>query len=124
MVQYGHTFQTLNPLAPSSCPSPSLPLQVPLKQGLEMLQIFNRFSASTSILEDFQFYDHRQSALQEQKARRGPPGAHQGHQGPPHHMGGGGGRYGGPHQQQHRGMARHRPQAWDKNVSGSRLVFE
>eukprot|EP00270_Netrium_digitus_P015999 TRINITY_DN5668_c0_g1_i5.p1 TRINITY_DN5668_c0_g1~~TRINITY_DN5668_c0_g1_i5.p1 ORF type:complete len:314 (-),score=104.15 TRINITY_DN5668_c0_g1_i5:185-1126(-) len=43
--------------------------EVEMQQGLEMLRIFKSYSAKTSILDDFGFYDSRQKALQEKKAQ-------------------------------------------------------
>lgn len=42
-------------------------LQVGLKQGLEMLQIFKNYSAKTSLLDDFTFYENREKSLIEKK---------------------------------------------------------
>lgn len=44
--------------------------QVKLEQGIEMLKIFKDHEAETSILDDFNFYDEREKALQERKARQ------------------------------------------------------
>jgi len=45
-------------------------LQVRFEQGIEMLSIFKGFPSKTSILDDFQFYENRQQALQEKRARQ------------------------------------------------------
>ncbi|KAI3763626.1 hypothetical protein L2E82_13610 [Cichorium intybus] len=42
-------------------------IQVGLKQGLEMLEIFKRYSAKTSLLDDLSFYGNREKML---KAKR------------------------------------------------------
>jgi hypothetical protein len=44
-------------------------LQVKLEQGLEMLKIFKDHDDDASILDDFDFYEEREKALQENKAR-------------------------------------------------------
>ncbi|XP_077238628.1 YTH domain-containing protein ECT4-like [Tasmannia lanceolata] len=44
--------------------------EVKLEQGLEMLTIFNEYESDTSILDDFDFYEGRQKAMQERKARQ------------------------------------------------------
>ncbi|KAG5564832.1 hypothetical protein RHGRI_000884 [Rhododendron griersonianum] len=44
--------------------------EVKLEQGIEMLKIFKDHEAETSILDDFNFYDEREKALQERKARQ------------------------------------------------------
>ena len=41
-----------------------------LDQGLEMLSIFKKHEADMSILDDFDFYEERQKAMQERKARQ------------------------------------------------------
>lgn len=45
-------------------------LQVKLEQGIEMLNIFKNYETDMSILDDFDFYEGRQNAMQEQKARQ------------------------------------------------------
>ena len=40
-----------------------------LEQGLEMLKIFKNHDDDASILDDFDFYEEREKALQENKAR-------------------------------------------------------
>lgn len=45
-------------------------LQVKLDQGLEMLSIFKKHEADMSILDDFYFYEERQKAMQQRKARQ------------------------------------------------------
>ncbi|GAB4851462.1 hypothetical protein Ancab_030864 [Ancistrocladus abbreviatus] len=44
--------------------------EVKLEQGIQVLKIFKLHSSKTSILDDFQFYEARERALQEKKARR------------------------------------------------------
>ncbi|XP_058113450.1 YTH domain-containing protein ECT4-like isoform X2 [Magnolia sinica] len=44
--------------------------EVGLEQGLEMLNIFKNYEADMSILDDFGFYEDRQKAMQERKARQ------------------------------------------------------
>ncbi|XP_040935354.1 YTH domain-containing protein ECT4 isoform X7 [Gossypium hirsutum] len=44
--------------------------EVRLEQGIEMLNIFKSFETDTSILDDFDFYEDRQKAMQERKARQ------------------------------------------------------
>ena len=44
--------------------------QVKLEQGIGMLNIFKSFASKTSILDDFQFYENRQRALTEKRARQ------------------------------------------------------
>lgn len=44
--------------------------EVKLEQGLEMLSIFKKHEADMSILDDFDFYEERQKAMQERKARQ------------------------------------------------------
>ncbi|XP_077216510.1 YTH domain-containing protein ECT4-like isoform X1 [Tasmannia lanceolata] len=41
-----------------------------LEQGLEILNIFKNYESDTSILDDFNFYEARQKAMQERKARQ------------------------------------------------------
>lgn len=38
-------------------------LQVGLKQGLEMLSIFKSYTAKSSLLDDFKFYENREKSL-------------------------------------------------------------
>lgn len=45
-------------------------LQVKLEQGIEILNIFKNYETDTSILDDFEFYEDRQKAMQERKARQ------------------------------------------------------
>ncbi|KAL5974232.1 hypothetical protein ACLOJK_030896 [Asimina triloba] len=44
--------------------------EVGLEQGLEMLKIFKNYDSDMSILDDFAFYEDRQKAMQERKARQ------------------------------------------------------
>ncbi|CAM6103055.1 unnamed protein product [Calypogeia fissa] len=44
--------------------------EVKFEQGLEMLNIFKSYASKTSILDDFQFYESRQRAMQEKRARQ------------------------------------------------------
>ncbi|CAA7406993.1 unnamed protein product [Spirodela intermedia] len=44
--------------------------EVKLEQGLEMLNIFKNHEARMSILDDFDFYEERQKAMQERKAHQ------------------------------------------------------
>lgn len=44
--------------------------QVKLQQGIEMLTIFKNYETDMSILDDFDFYEDRQKAMQERKARQ------------------------------------------------------
>ncbi|KAJ6381255.1 hypothetical protein OIU77_030021 [Salix suchowensis] len=46
--------------------------EVKLEQGIEMLKIFKDHDAPTSILDDFEFYDQRERALKERKAKQQP----------------------------------------------------
>lgn len=41
-----------------------------LPQGIEMLAIFKNYETDVSILDDFDFYEDRQKAMQERKARQ------------------------------------------------------
>lgn len=41
-----------------------------LKQGIELLKIFNDYDARISIVDDFEFYDDRERSLKERKARQ------------------------------------------------------
>ncbi|XP_002964858.2 YTH domain-containing family protein 2 isoform X1 [Selaginella moellendorffii] len=43
--------------------------EVQLDQGLEMLRIFKNYNSSTSILDDFQYYENRQILMQEKRSR-------------------------------------------------------
>ncbi|XP_077251040.1 YTH domain-containing protein ECT2-like [Tasmannia lanceolata] len=47
--------------------------EVKLSQGIEMLNIFKNYSAKTSILDDFGFYESRQKAMQDKKIRQLTP---------------------------------------------------
>ena len=40
-----------------------LSLQVGLKQGVEMLNIFKSYTEKTSLLDDFGFYENREKSL-------------------------------------------------------------
>ncbi|XP_057768124.1 YTH domain-containing protein ECT1 [Salvia miltiorrhiza] len=44
--------------------------EVKLEQGIEMLMIFKNHDAETSLLDDFNFYDEREKALLERKAKQ------------------------------------------------------
>ncbi|KAI4329467.1 hypothetical protein L6164_021726 [Bauhinia variegata] len=44
--------------------------EVKLQQGIEMLTIFKNYATDMSILDDFDFYEDRQKAMQERKARQ------------------------------------------------------
>jgi hypothetical protein len=44
--------------------------EVKLEQGIEMLQIFKNYETETSILDDFDFYEDRQKAMEERKSRQ------------------------------------------------------
>lgn len=44
--------------------------EVRFDKGMEMLNIFKNFVFKTSILDDFQFYENRQKAMQEKRARQ------------------------------------------------------
>ncbi|XP_057967912.1 YTH domain-containing protein ECT2 isoform X3 [Malania oleifera] len=44
--------------------------EVKLEQGIEMLNIFKNYETDVSILDDFDFYEERQKAMQERKARQ------------------------------------------------------
>ncbi|KAM1924866.1 hypothetical protein ACFX13_032213 [Malus domestica] len=44
--------------------------EVNLKQGIELLKIFNDFDARTSIIDDFEFYDERENSLKERKVKQ------------------------------------------------------
>lgn len=43
-----------------------------LEQGLQMLTIFKNHEAETTILEDFEFYEQREKALQENRRQQQP----------------------------------------------------
>lgn len=43
-----------------------------LEQGLQMLTIFKSHEAETTILEDFDFYEQREKALQENRRQQQP----------------------------------------------------
>ncbi|XP_038994094.1 YTH domain-containing protein ECT2-like isoform X2 [Hibiscus syriacus] len=44
--------------------------EVEFEQGIEMINIFKNYEGRSSILDDFYFYEERQKAMQERKARR------------------------------------------------------
>eukprot|EP01018_Ginkgo_biloba_P026777 Gb_38284 [translate_table: standard] len=44
--------------------------EVKFEQGIEMLNIFKNYVSKMSILDDFQFYESRQKAMQEKRARQ------------------------------------------------------
>ncbi|CAN0840305.1 YTH domain-containing protein ECT2 [Linum grandiflorum] len=44
--------------------------EVKLEQGIEMLNIFKKYETDMSILDDFEFYEDREKAMQERKARQ------------------------------------------------------
>ncbi|XWS34559.1 hypothetical protein CRYUN_Cryun21dG0048600 [Craigia yunnanensis] len=44
--------------------------EVEFQQGIEMLNIFKNYESHSSILDDFYFYEERQKAMQERKARQ------------------------------------------------------
>ncbi|XP_019448459.1 PREDICTED: uncharacterized protein LOC109351410 isoform X2 [Lupinus angustifolius] len=44
--------------------------EVKLQQGIEILTIFKNYETEVSILDDFDFYEDRQKAMQERKARQ------------------------------------------------------
>lgn len=48
-------------------------LQVKFHQGIEMLMIFKNYASSTSILDDFDFYENRQKIMQEKRIRQSVP---------------------------------------------------
>ena len=50
-------------------------MQVKLEQGLQMLTIFKNHEAETTILEDFDFYEQREKALQENRRQQQPGSA-------------------------------------------------
>lgn len=45
-------------------------MQIVLKQGLEMLNIFKSYSAKTSLLDDFNFYEKREKSLNTKKGNK------------------------------------------------------
>ncbi|KAH7657843.1 YTH domain-containing protein [Dioscorea alata] len=47
--------------------------EVKFSQGTEMLNIFKSYSSKTSILDDFDFYENRQRAMQDKKIRQPTP---------------------------------------------------
>lgn len=47
-------------------------MQVKLDHGLQMLTIFKNHEAETTILEDFDFYEQREKALQENRRQQQP----------------------------------------------------
>ncbi|XWS16587.1 hypothetical protein CRYUN_Cryun34aG0101500 [Craigia yunnanensis] len=53
----------------NACPV-FLLVSVKLEQGIEMLNIFRSYETDMSILDDFDFYEDRQKAMQERKARQ------------------------------------------------------
>ncbi|XP_051148925.1 YTH domain-containing protein ECT1-like [Andrographis paniculata] len=44
--------------------------EVKLQQGVEMLKIFKSYESETSLLDDFNYYDEREKALMEKKAKQ------------------------------------------------------
>ncbi|KAL3515718.1 hypothetical protein ACH5RR_022620 [Cinchona calisaya] len=44
--------------------------EIGLKQGLEMLSIFKSYSAKTSLLDDFKFYEEREKSLKANRSRK------------------------------------------------------
>ncbi|PKI61351.1 hypothetical protein CRG98_018253 [Punica granatum] len=44
--------------------------EVKLEQGLKMIKIFKEHSSKTCLLDDFEFYENRQKAIQEKKAKQ------------------------------------------------------
>ncbi|CAK7357123.1 unnamed protein product [Dovyalis caffra] len=44
--------------------------EIELKQGLEMLNIFKSYSAKTSLLDDFNFYENREKSLNTKKSNK------------------------------------------------------
>ncbi|XWS28212.1 hypothetical protein CRYUN_Cryun25bG0046700 [Craigia yunnanensis] len=44
--------------------------EIKLKQGLKLIKIFKEHSSKTCILDDFEFYEVRQKAIQEKKAKQ------------------------------------------------------
>ncbi|RYR63601.1 hypothetical protein Ahy_A04g021391 isoform C [Arachis hypogaea] len=51
--------------------------EIGLKQGLEMLNIFKSYSAKTSLLDDFDFYENREKLLRSDKKSKGIGGSEQ-----------------------------------------------
>lgn len=47
--------------------------EIKLTQGIEMLNIFKNYSAKTSILDDFVFYENRQKTMQDKKRQSNQP---------------------------------------------------
>lgn len=47
--------------------------EIKFTQGIEMLSIFKNYSAKTSILDDFMFYEHRQKTMQDKKRQPNQP---------------------------------------------------
>ncbi|KAG5548628.1 hypothetical protein RHGRI_014096 [Rhododendron griersonianum] len=47
--------------------------EIGLKQGIEMLSIFKNYSAKTSILDDFNFYENREKSLQTKRSSKQAP---------------------------------------------------
>lgn len=45
-------------------------LQIGLKQGLEMLNIFRSYTPKTSLLDDFNFYENREKSLQAKRSNK------------------------------------------------------
>jgi hypothetical protein len=45
-------------------------LQIGLEKGLEMLNIFKSYSAKTSMLDDFNFYENREKSLNTKKSNK------------------------------------------------------
>lgn len=44
--------------------------QIGLKQGLEMLKIFKSYSAKTSLLDDFNFYENKERSVHGKKSSK------------------------------------------------------
>eukprot|EP00271_Cylindrocystis_brebissonii_P000916 TRINITY_DN110_c0_g1_i1.p1 TRINITY_DN110_c0_g1~~TRINITY_DN110_c0_g1_i1.p1 ORF type:complete len:856 (-),score=221.07 TRINITY_DN110_c0_g1_i1:1604-4171(-) len=51
--------------------------EIPFAQGLEMLEIFKSYSAKSSLLDDFAFYDGRQKIMEEKRNPQAQPPAPQ-----------------------------------------------
>lgn len=51
------------------CMMSSTFLQVKLEQGLKMIKIFEDHVSKTCLLDDFEFYENREKAIQEKKAK-------------------------------------------------------
>ncbi|KAJ1687456.1 hypothetical protein LUZ63_018846 [Rhynchospora breviuscula] len=49
--------------------------EVKFSQGIEMLKIFKNYSYKTSILDDFEFYENRQKAMQDRRSKPSNPSA-------------------------------------------------